>query len=265
MSRTIVKRIALLGVNETQSRAINARLRGAVVVDSVEASDAIAVLGPMEGLPYPDRPLLVSGELDATVELARAWSEFGPSHFRTVNPLRYSPSHLLIRQQIETGKLGEIGLLRLHRWQVSPSLRCDLDLLAWYFPTSPNLVYAIEQRDLGLQVHFGFPAGGMAMLDFVHDASLSDRYYSLSVIGSAGAAYADDHPNMQLFFTKGATQVLRADEGIVTQAAMVQDFVDDPTKRVSQWSRIGLWYRAIQESLRTRQAIALPERSGDGE
>ena len=50
----------------------------------------------------------------------------------------------------------------------------------------------------------------MALLDVTSELSEGDDYYSLSLIGADGAAYADDHHNMQLIFTGGSAAAARA-------------------------------------------------------
>ena len=42
-------------------------------------------------------------------------------HDVVINPDRFLPSRQLIRQQIEAGKLGEVGLIRIHRWEHNDS------------------------------------------------------------------------------------------------------------------------------------------------
>src|SRR5207245_1284905 len=94
----------------------------------------------------------------------------------------------LIRQHLDAGKLGEPGLIRLHRWTApdsASSILLDLDLVHWYFGRSPNLVHAVEQESL--LVHLGFSGGGMALIDRLIRAD-QGAYRSLSVIGSNGAA-----------------------------------------------------------------------------
>ena len=53
-----------------------------------------------------------------------------------------------------------------------------------------------------------FPEGGMALIDCSRALQPScDPYFSLTVIGSTGAAYADDHHNTNLLY-KGITRGL---------------------------------------------------------
>ena len=163
-----------------------------------------------------------------------------------VNPDRFLPSRQLIRQQLDAGKLGEVGLVRVHRWEpqdsasgdethgLPTSLVRDLDVVLWLIGQSPDAVYAVEQADSKsdgsrgrfLQVHLGFPSGAMALLDFADRLPPGEGYQSLSVIGSAGTAYADDHQNMQLVFRGGRPQAVRADESGRRHSALVQEKVE---------------------------------------
>ena len=121
-----------------------------------------------------------------------------------INPDRFLPSRQLIRQQFDTGKLGEVGLIRVHRWEprgsasaddvhgLPASLLRDLDVVLWLIGHSPDAVYAVEQTDSNpsnsrgrfLQVHLGFPSGAMALLDFADRLPPGEGYQSLSLIGS---------------------------------------------------------------------------------
>jgi len=77
-----------------------------------------------------------------------------------------------------------------------------------------------------MQLHLGFPAGGMALIDCARTLSTrSGSYYSLTLIGSTGAAYADDQHNTNLLFRDG-TQGLRVDQGLGYFALQLQEFVD---------------------------------------
>jgi hypothetical protein len=99
----------------------------------------------------------------------------------------------------------------------------------------PDVVYAVARpgaaRDPGpepvgqtLLVHLGFPGGGMALLDYAAALPAGDGYEALSVIGAAGAAYADDHHNSQLLFRGGPPSALRVDERGRETDALVREF-----------------------------------------
>jgi predicted dehydrogenase len=202
-----------------------------------------------------------------------------------VNPDRYLPSRQLVRRQLP-GTLGEPGLVRLHRWEPAaadrppdsmglpdPLLR-DLDLTLWLTGRRPDRVYAIEQRsdDPGtsagryVQVHLGFPDGGMALLDYDGRLPAGDSYQSLSVIAAAGAAYADDHQNVQLLYRGGRPQALRTEERFGCLAALAQDFIDalrtggDLTAGAAAWRDVFAVADAAGRSLASGRAVTLEDR-----
>src|SRR5262249_16610800 len=162
---------------------------------------------------------------------------------------------------LDAGKLGEVGLVRVHRWgsgaSGNPMVR-DLDLASWLVGKQPNLVYAVGREGL-IQVHLGFPEGGMALLDSTDRLPRGDASHSLSVIGSAGAAYADDHQNMQLVYRGGHPQAVRADEGARQFTALIQEFADgvqagrDLSGTPTSWKRVWAVVAAVERSLQSRQ------------
>lgn len=134
-----------------------------------------------------------------------------------------------IRDSITAGHIGSPGLVRSHRWQPSPpggpeawgidpnrtgglfihELTRDIDMAIWLFDAAPTEVFAIsrglvpDHPDWAV-VHLGFPNGGMAVLDVATSLPHGDAYRSLELIGADGAAYADDHHNMQLLYRGGS-------------------------------------------------------------
>ena len=204
-----------------------------------------------------------------------------------VNPDRFLPSRQLIRQQLESGKLGDVGLVRVHRWEPSDSasaddihglpasLLRDLDVVLWLVGKAPDAIYAVEHtesthndsRGRFLQVHLSFPGGAMALLDFAGRLPPGDGYQSLSVIGSAGAAYADDHQNMQLVFRGGRPQAVRAEETGRRHSALVQEFVEalqaggDVSKHFAEWENVLKVAEAVRQSL--GRVAGQPDRASD--
>jgi predicted dehydrogenase len=201
-----------------------------------------------------------------------------------VNPDRFLPSRQLIRQQLDAGRLGQPGLVRIHRWEHPRSERDasvpgadmarDADTALWLMGASPELVYALERGGEGegasagrsTQVHLGFAGGGMALLDYTNQLPAGDGYRSLSLIGSTGAAYADDHQNAQLLYRGGRAQAVPAAEDSMQVVALVQDFVAalaegrDLSPSVSGWRRALAVVAAARRSIQTRQAITLEDR-----
>jgi predicted dehydrogenase len=181
------------------------------------------------------------------------------------NPDRYLPSRQLIRQQLDAGKLGAPGLIRIHRWESARTLAAllvDLDLVFWYFGKTPTIAHAVGHASC-VQAHLGFPNGGMALIDLVRSFPAGDSYYSLSLIGASGAAYADDHANMQLLFRDNATRAVRSDEGVMALTALAQDFIDairtgrDLSASLQEWYNVLAVGEAIGRSMATQQPASL--------
>ncbi len=207
-----------------------------------------------------------------------------------VNPDRFLPSRQLIRQQIDSGKLGEIGLIRIHRWEpnvghvsnvpdlnehvenvphedagVPTGLLRDLDLVLWLVGKLPDAIHAVEQNDASgrfVQVHLGFPGGTMALLAYSDRLPAGDGYQSLSVIGSAGAAYADDHQNMQLVFRGGRPQAVRADETGRRHSAAVQERIETLQAGHDVAASVAEWQSVLKVADAVRRAMTSGEPAG---
>jgi predicted dehydrogenase len=171
----------------------------------------------------------------------------------------------------------------LHRWEPPPApqstdanlpdgLLRDLDLTLWLARQQPDRVFALvrhleDQAGLSVQVHLGFPSGTMALLDYTGWLPAGEGYQSLSVIGSAGAAYADDHQNTQLLFGGGRPQGLRTEERAGVLAAMTREFLDGLvagtdllTASETDWKTLLALTQAIQQSLASGLAVPLEDR-----
>ena len=142
------------------------------------------------------------------------------------------PANRVILDRLSSGKLGEPGLLRVHCWSggstrpLASKLYGHIDLAIRFFGSSPAELYCVARGDQSyLQAHLGFAGGGMAVLDFSDRLPSGQGYDSLSLIGSSGAAYSDDHHNTHLLFTGGHPAALIDDcgEGLAHE---VQGFVD---------------------------------------
>ena len=286
-------RLAVSHPDEAGRAALAARLRGATVEP---CGDLTAFRGPPDG---PDAVMLVGPAIpDITtvrqllaakshvllvadpcpsgkmIQALFTFAESAGVRLTVVNPDRYLPSRQLVRRQLPV-PLGEPGLIRLHRWEPTatdhPSglpdrLLRDLDTVLWLTGRRPNCVFAVEQKsdDLAgryLQVHLGFPGGGMALLDFTDRLPAGDSYQSLSVIASDGAAYADDHQNVQLLYHGGRPQAVRTEERTGQLAAIALDFVDalrsgrEPEGGSAVWRDVFAVADAVTRSLATGQAV----------
>jgi predicted dehydrogenase len=272
-------RLAVIDAKDVHWQELKPRLRGVTLGAWLAHAELHTIDGAVFfGQPRTDierflregKHVLVSADAGWSKEMLQSLAEIAQkanARFTVANSERYLPSRRLIRQQLDAGKLGEPGLIRLHRWAPAEhdgSAPRDLDLVMWYFGKPPNLVYAV-----GHVVHLGFPGGGMALLD--HAVIPGDRYDSLSMICSRGAAYAEDHQNMQLIFRGGSTRAIRTDEGIQQWSALVQEFVDsivgqdsDPVMKTTglesypTWPQVLTVSEAVHQSLRTKQAV-VPE------
>jgi myo-inositol 2-dehydrogenase/D-chiro-inositol 1-dehydrogenase len=151
---------------------------------------------------------------------------------------RFLPSVQAVKASLDSGKLGEPGLLRLHRWEAPPPgkaparpLTREIDLACWFFGDGPSTIFATSRPSTGTEwpdyvhLHLGFPNGGMALIDHAQMLPAGGGYFSLSLIGSAGAAYADDHHNRQLLFKGGHPSAVLTEEG-AGLLAMLQEFID---------------------------------------
>ena len=109
----------------------------------------------------------------------------------------------------------------------------------------------------------------MALIDYSDDLPPGDGYTSLSLIGSSGAAYADDHQNAQLVYRGGHPQALGVDEGGREHLALVQAFVDgieqghDLAASVSAWRMVMAGADAARESVASRRAVPLGPPGGN--
>jgi predicted dehydrogenase len=219
------------------------------------------------------------------LEPLAATARAGGVQLAVVNPEHFLPSRKLIRQQLDAGKFGAPGLVRLHRWQSAsdaentavnlptPLIR-DLEFTLQLMGSAPNLVYAVESpgapsKDTEprrtLLVHLGFANGEMAMIDYTNRMPPGDGYESLSLIGSAGAVYVDDQQNMQLVYRGGHPQSLRADEKSLQRAAVAQDFVEglkanrDFSASIRAWTRAMRIAELVRDSLQGRCSVAAEE------
>lgn len=253
-------RLSVEPLDDVTRAGLVARLHRAVVVWPGDPADAALLVGDGERVAPASVPVVLLGAPTAARRVA------------VVNPDRYLPTRRLLRDQFAShlGRLGSLGLLRLHRWEPAgspdPLLR-DLDVALWLAGREPDLVYAVERRDDAgrlLQVHLGFPGGAMALLDHTDALPAGDGYTSLSVIAQTGAAYADDHHNVHLAYRGGPAQALRADERAGVLAAIAQDVVDALHGGIdllaaseARWRPVLAVADAVRASLASGEAVAM--------
>jgi predicted dehydrogenase len=217
----------------------------------------------------------------------------GGAQLAVVNPDRHLPSRQLIRRQLDRRKFGEPVFVRIHHWEpgglprglgiVNPIdrsvelfgwLRRQIELVVWLLGMPPDLVYAVllDPNDpsaaygMYSQVQFGFPNGGMALLDYTNRFPAGDHYDSISVIASSGAIYADDHQNMQLLYRGGHPQAVQASDGSEQLTSLLQEFVNALgagralSASVTTWRHVDTVFEAVHRSLMSRQAVAVEGR-----
>lgn len=166
---------------------------------------------------------------------------------------RFRPSLASVRQALDSGKLGDPSLLRIHAWDSDggsdavhlrgteqgfpswPRLTEQLDLALWFMEGWPTVVFSTGSAEAEpgssrwprhLQVHLGFGDSGMALITVATTAmSPGHQYDMVSLIGSTGAAYADDFDQTQLLFHPDRTTALRTGEGIFPLTEQLREFV----------------------------------------
>ena len=164
----------------------------------------------------------VLGQTDALLMPAHTW--------------RFLPSIQTVKRSIDAGKLGEPCLLRIHRWlppestteSIAKRILPDTDLACWMFGGAPEKIWTLQSaaNPEYIQFHLGFTNDGMAMIDITGSLPADDGYFSLSMIGGTGAAYADDHHNMNLLYSGGQPNALRTNQGRTDLTGQLQEFVD---------------------------------------
>ncbi|MEE3368668.1 MAG: hypothetical protein VX346_04915 [Planctomycetota bacterium] len=190
--------------------------------------------------------------------------------------LRYAPALSTVQQSVASGQIGDPGLLRAHRWVPAADISGDaslengllldeIDLALWLFGQIPDHVLTSSSiapgTDRGcVQIHLGFPDNGMALLDWgalIQGAG----YFSLSLIGSQGAAYADDHHNTQLLFQGGAPAGLNTAGGTCGRLGQLREFITaivetrSPGSTISDARAAAQVQQAACNSLTTGQAF----------
>lgn len=188
--------------------------------------------------------------------------------------IRFQPSINAVNVAVKSGRLGIPALLRSHAWHppsndptsdLQTLLFQQLDLAQWIFGTLPTEIYAVahQQYQSTSQVHFGFPGGAMTLITTSKSLPEGDRYCSCSVIGSTGAAYADDHRQMQLIYQPGGIQANRTAEGVLARVEELREFaaaIDqhrEPSVSTTDARRVMIMMDAVSQSIESRQPLRL--------
>lgn len=215
---------------------------------------------------------ITAAELRSLIEICRAANVT----LSVGSPLCFRPSIAAVKAALESGKLGLPGLLRAHLWQSAeqgdPHLQTLqlLELAVWMFGTLPTKVFATttERGNAAawpayLQIHLGFLNNGMALLASKANLAGATEYETVSLIGSTGAAYADDQLQTQLLFREQSPDAIIERERIPTLAAELRDFQlaiadrRDPEQSL-QWLLAALdLMEPVRQSLADRQPVSL--------
>jgi predicted dehydrogenase len=291
-----VLRVALIGAAESVRREISRRLLRATLINQSDDAnilqrlndfDAAIIIAPescrdvahkIEQLLVARKHVLLSPDRSVTRELTERFANLA-NEAQVDFVIRHS-HHDLPPMQILKDKfdnLGEVGFVRLHCWQSkvtstesfreSNTLLYKLEQCCSIIGYAPNLVYAIERPQPSgpnsqyLQVHLGFSGGAMALIDFYGGLPRQQNYHALSIIGSNGAAYVDDHQNMQLLYKDRRPQAIKVDDTTGHWASFVQSFVDklydfDRWDSIDNWRKTLQVHEAVLKSLRSGCAVS---------
>lgn len=193
--------------------------------------------------------------------------------------IRFLPSINAVKTAVDSGRLGSPALLRSHAWQPQKSQSCaivditlfqQLDLAQWVFRSLPTEIYAAAHGDHEdvLQIHLGFPNNAMGLITVCESLPAGDRYCSCTVIGTNGAAYADDQRQMQILYQSDGVHGNRTSEGMLSQVEELREFAAaisqnrSPCVAEADLQRVLLLMRAVRQSIQTRQPVSL---KGDGD
>lgn len=147
--------------------------------------------------------------------------------YAVAQPRRFTDYAFAIKDGLQHKQLGDAGLLRIHHW-MEPSDKRDLpqpalwqatvnevDLACGFFRDAPDMVFAqnmpttTDGTPSGILIHLGFPSGGMSLIDVAYHRG--KPFYSVTLVGSRGAAYADDHHNTNLLLKEETRGIAVAD------------------------------------------------------
>ncbi len=180
---------------------------------------------------------------------------------------RFVPSIRAVKDSLTAGKLGAPGLLRIHQWRANDDasfIAPELDLANWIFGVRPTEIYATGAAGY-VQVHLGFPDGGMALIDSASALTSGGDYFSLCMIGSTGAAYVDEHYDMQLLYRGGHPSALKIGQGNTHLVAELREFAAaieqnrEPSITIADVRAAMQVVEAVTRSIDARRALRLVE------
>ena len=235
----------------------------AVVIDADQvAAERLAKEASANG-----KPVLAGATGGSLAALGQADTLLMPAH-----PWRFLPSVQSVKRSLDDNKLGQAGLLRIHRWLppgegvgvLAERILPDADLACWLFGSTPEKVWSLQSaaNPEYIQLHLGFATDGMAMIDVAAALPSGGDYFSLTMIGGTGAAYADDHHNMNLLYSGGQPNAIRASQGRADLVGQLQEFVDAiseqraPSVTVADTTRAVEVLDQVLESAKSRQVIS---------
>jgi len=166
---------------------------------------------------------------------------------------RFLPEILPVAECHAADQLGAPGLLRIHHWLAAdlPPRRAafaQVDLAHWFFGSPPARAHFLT-RPHYLQLHLGFPGDGMALIDLATNRPGTASYYSMHLIGSEGAAYADDHRNAHLLIGgEGSRAIVHEQNLLLAIQAMVKEFVAGISGKRA-------WNVALQDTVHAQQTL----------
>ena len=272
-----------------------------LLADNAEALDAVVICrasGPAEALVEQAAAAGKHVLLDMPLMLPTAPGDAPSDACRSAGvalmvgqATRFLPSVMAVKSCLRSEILGAPGFLRIHNWKtpdaggqappgpehangaaaIFPAVLPDVDLANWFFESLPTEIYAaghgpadVEPGSYAyVQVHLGYSGGGMALVDHSTILPRGAGYFSLSLIGSAGAAYADDHNNVHLLYRGGEPVALPAGREKLHHLAQLQEFVGAietgrrPAITADDGQKAAEVVRAVGRSLESGRAMRL--------
>ncbi len=194
-------------------------------------------------------------------------SENASGRLLTAYRHRWRPEVIALDRAVKARELGLTGLVRMNSWSMQNEvklavhqtddaiyfpLRDMVDAVLWIFGALPRVVYASGGEGC-MQAHIGFVGGGMALLD-IADAPF-DPYEAITLIGSNGAAHADDHHNMQILYDQDGIHGLPIKGD--AERALLRAFANGATSSASAENVVSSVTEAILQSLAASTAVRI--------